>query len=107
MVFGKNYKEYAMIKINGEVSQDEGTAENDFEMKKESSFQGFNAWKEANKEGIECTVELVRKGNTVRLKTETLGVFIQNTTTIKEGDGKVYVALTGDQVALTDIRVRS
>jgi hypothetical protein len=107
MVFGKNYKEYAMIKINGEVSQDEGTAENDFEMKKESSFQGFNAWKEANKEGIECTVELVRKGNTVRLKTENLGVFIQNTTTIKEGDGKVYVALTGDQVALTDIRVRS
>lgn len=107
MVFGKNYKEYAMIKINGEVSQDEGTAENEFEMKKKSSFQGFNAWKEANKEGIECTVELSRKGNKVRLTTENLGVSIQNTTTIKDGDGKVYVALTGDQVALTDIRVRS
>ena len=107
MVFGKNYKEYAMVKINGEVSQDEGCAENDFEMKKGSDFQGFNAWKEANKEGIECTVELSRKGNKIRLITENLGVSIQNTTTIKDGDGKVYVALTGDQVALTDIRVRS
>lgn len=107
MVFGKNYKEYAMVKINGEVSQDEGCAENDFEMKKGSDFQGFNAWKEANKEGIECTVELSRKGNKIRLTTENLGVSIQNTTTIKDGDGKVYVALTGDQVALTDIRVRS
>ncbi|MBQ3794063.1 MAG: HD domain-containing protein, partial [Lachnospiraceae bacterium] len=74
MVFGKNYKEYAMVKINGEVSQDEGCAENDFEMKKGSDFQGFNAWKEANKEGIECTVELSRKGNKIRLTTENLGV---------------------------------
>ena len=35
-----------------------------------------------------------------------LGVELENTTIIKESTSKVYVAITGDRVALTDIRVR-
>ena len=35
---------------------------------------------------------------------ENLGISIRNTTTIQNGNEKVYVALTGDQVAITNIK---
>ena len=62
--------------------------------------------KEQNKEGVECEVTFERKGNTIITTTENLGIYIENTTIIKENPGKIYVALTGDRVALTDIRLR-
>ena len=40
------------------------------------------------------------------MNAETLGISIENLTTINDGNDTVYVALTGDQVALTDIRIR-
>ncbi len=55
---------------------------------------------------MECTVELQRKGNTVTVRTKNLGVEIENTTVIHDGHREIYVSLTGDLVALTDIRVR-
>ncbi|OON86987.1 hypothetical protein BXO88_05440 [Oribacterium sp. C9] len=39
------------------------------------------------------------------IKTENLGISIESTTTIKEETEKVYAALTGDRIALTDIRL--
>ena len=55
---------------------------------------------------MECSVLLERKGNKVTLRTETLGIAIENTTILSDGKDRVFAALTGDQVALTDIRVR-
>ena len=75
-------------------------------MKKKDNFPGWEDWKEQNKEGVECEVTFERKGNTIITTTENLGIYIENTTIIKENPGKVYVALTGDRVALTDIRLR-
>lgn len=103
---GENYREYAMIKINGEVSADEGICENKFTMKKTDKFLGWDVWKTKHKEGLECSATFVRKGNTVTIKTENLGIAIENTTTILDGTKDLYVALSGDEVALTDIRIR-
>ena len=61
--------------------------------------------KAVNKKGMDCEISLERKRNRVVLKTENLGIHIENTTIIKDEVHKVYVALTGDQVALTDIRI--
>ncbi len=105
-VFGENYHEYALIKINGENEIKDHYSENNFTMKKKDSFPGWEDWKEQNKEGVECEVTFERKGNTIITTTENLGIYIENTTIIKENPGKVYVALTGDRVALTDIRLR-
>ena len=39
------------------------------------------------------------------LRTSNLGIYIENTTTGIDPAKKVYLALTGDLVALTDIRI--
>ncbi len=101
-VNGPNYKEYQMIKINGEDDGDELPYQNRFTMKKEPEFPGWEKWKEVNRSGMECEVNVERKGNRIILKTKNLGINIENTTSGLEGS--VYIAFTGDQVALTDIR---
>ena len=105
-VFGDNYHEYALIKFNGENEIKDHYSENEFNMKKKDTFPGWEEWKEKNKEGVECEVTFERKGNTIITTTENLGIYIINTTVIKDNPGKIYVALTGDRVALTDIRIR-
>ncbi len=103
---GEDYKEYSMIKLNGEIDKNDLYASNNFVMKRMQDFPGWNTWKEVNKTGLECELFFTRKGNVVTMKTTNLGVSITNTTTLKEGDGKAYVVLTGDMVALTDIRIK-
>jgi hypothetical protein len=104
-VFGENYHEYALIKINGESSGNEDYAVNKLSMKKTEAFPGWEAWKKINKEGLECRVELIRKGNKITTLTSNLGISIENITVINDDNKTVYAAVTGDQIALTDIRV--
>ena len=105
-VKGRNYHGYALIKINGEIEEKYDYATNNFVMKRKESFPGWDTWKETNKAGMECTIIVERKGNRIVTTTENLGVYIENTTIIKEMPEKVYVALTGDRCALTDIRIK-
>ena len=105
-VQGRNYHEYTLIKINGEVDKTTEYSENNFVMKRRDSFPGWEVWKEKSKEGFECEVHLERKGNRIITTMENLGVYIENTTVINEAVDKVYVALTGDRCALTDIRIK-
>lgn len=102
---GNDYQEFAMIKLNGEDNDDKEFAINKFSMKKKESFPGWEEWKKANKKGLECEISFARKGNKITMHTENLGIEIVNTTFINSGVEKAYVALTGDQVALTDIRI--
>ena len=104
-VGGKDYHEYALIKLNGEYEAVEVEADNEFSMKKDSDFPGWNTWKEVFRAGKECEINLSRKGKRIRLYTENLGIHIENTTILNDDPREVYVALTGDEVALTDIRV--
>lgn len=103
---GDSYHEYALIKLNGEISGDDNYAENKFSMKKLPDFVGWDTWKERQKAGLEYTVSLMKKGNKIMLLTENLGLEIENTTIIQDNSKEVYVALTGDEVAITDIRIR-
>ena len=104
-VNGDNYREYALIKLNGECEEKDKGAVNRFSAKKKDDFPGWEAWKTANKEGMECEISLEKKRGRIITTTENLGICIENITEIKENPGVVYVALTGDQCALTDIRV--
>lgn len=105
-VGGKGYKEYAFIKLNGEDDGSNEFAENHFTMRKSDSFGDWSAWKDGNKEGFECTVNFVRSRNRLHLTTENLGIHVENETLILDGSEDVYAALTGDQCALTDIRIK-
>ena len=105
-VQGRNYREYALIKINGELENKYEFAENSFSMKRKDSFPGWEAWKEKNREGLDCEISFERKGNRIITSTENLGIIIDNVTIISEVPDKVYVALTGVRCALTDIRIK-
>ncbi|SFB30864.1 HDOD domain-containing protein [Acetitomaculum ruminis DSM 5522] len=105
-VEGKNYREYGLVKIYGENDGDTDYAQNSITMKKTEEFPGWDEWKENNKKGMECEVLLRKKNNRIILKTCNFGIDMENVTTINDGVEKVYVALTGEQVAITDIRVR-
>ncbi len=105
-VGGPGYREYAFIKLNGENRTTAEHAKNRFRMKKMRDFPGWEKWKSQNLEGMECMVSIQRKdNNSIILKTENLGISIENITTIEEEADKVYAALTGDRIALTDIRL--
>lgn len=105
-VHGKNYHEYAMIKLDGEDNGSNEFAENSFMMKKTESFKTWADWENQNKIGYECQLEFFREKNTVTLKTHNKGIAIQNVTTVLDGAKEIYVSLTGDQCAITDIRIR-
>ena len=102
---GPEYKEYNLIKMNGENNGSDEKAENRFTMRRKESFHGWEAWKEANKEGLDIEIDVERKGGRIILRTENSGVSIECITTIYDVPEKVYLSLTGDEVALTDIRV--
>ena len=103
---GENYREYALIRLDGESWESEGVADNALSVTKTENFGGWDAWKKANKEGYDCQVKIRREGNVIAVTTENAGLLIKNTTTILDGTEQVLVALTGDQVALTNIRIQ-
>ncbi|MCR5767719.1 MAG: HD domain-containing protein [Lachnospiraceae bacterium] len=106
-VGGEDYREYALIKWNGEAHQMCDYAENTIVLEKNENFKDWEDWEERLKKGIDCEVNFRRKNNRIILTTESLGISINNTTLIKDGQKDIYVAITGDQCAITDIRVRS
>ena len=54
---------------------------------------------------MECEVGFVKRGNRIIMTTENMGISIQETITVKDDAKEVYAAISGDQVALTDIRI--
>ena len=103
-VQGGNYHEYGLVRLDGEYWEGTGVR-NTSEVRKRDDFKGWEEWKNFNKAGIDVAVSFVRKANMVTVTTENFGIFIENTTEIIEGEDKVYVALSGDQCALTNIRI--
>jgi hypothetical protein len=54
---------------------------------------------------MDCTVKIRRDGSRVTMETCNLGIAIYTATTILDHVSEIYVALTGDQCALTNIRI--
>ena len=91
--------------FDGETWDSDAYAENTIIINKTDNFEGWNAWKEANRNGLDCTVLVQRVGKRITLTTENAGIFIKCITVLKDNQSDVYLALTGDQCALTNIRI--
>ncbi|MBO4903333.1 MAG: HD-GYP domain-containing protein [Lachnospiraceae bacterium] len=102
---GEDYREYALIRLDGENWEAVGIAENKLIVSIGEDFEGWDAWRAANKEGYECSVSFKRDDNKIVTTTENLGISIKNTTTVLDNPFEIYVALTGDQCAITNIRI--
>ena len=102
---GRENTELALVRFNGEIWKlEKGDITSELSVEKTPDFEGWEAWKENNKKGYDSRVTFERKGNRITMTTENLGIAIKTTTCIG-ADEKVYAFLTGDQVALTDIRI--
>jgi putative nucleotidyltransferase with HDIG domain len=102
---GEDYREYALIRLDGENWEAVGVAENKMNVNMREDFKGWDEWKKANKEGFDCTVSFKRDGNKIVTTTDNFGIGLIITTTILDDAEDVYVSLSGDQVALTNIRI--
>ena len=105
-VNGPNYKEYALVRLDGEYWNIDKVANNEIVAVKQPDFVGWDEWKAGNKKGVDIKVHINRKGNRITMSTENLGLSVKCTTSIYDKNDKIYVALSGDQCALTDIRIR-
>lgn len=104
-VTGDDYKDYALIRVDGENWSVDGDADNEIVVNRNDKFDNWDGWKKFNKDGYECVISFAVKGDQITVKTENYGIEVINTTTIRDGMTDIYAALTGDQVALTGIRV--
>ena len=102
---GAGFREFLLLRLDGENWESDEHAENDVHIDHTRNFPGWNVWKETNKKGMDCTVRIRREGNRVMMETSNLGIAIDSTTTIMDDVSEIYVALTGDQCALTNIRM--
>ena len=105
-VNGEGYVEYALIRLDGEYWDTDKGVGNKLVVNTHDDFEGWDHWKQYNKKGLDCKVSFSLKGNEITSTTENLGLYIKNTTTFTSMPEKVYVALTGDQCAITNIRVK-
>jgi hypothetical protein len=105
-MYSDGYFEYAAIRLDGEGEDVKDFVETRTEVTRNEGFEGWDAWKTKNKQGIDCKLFIERKGRTITLTTENLGISVRSTTTILDGRDEIYFALSGDQCALTNINLK-
>ncbi|MBR5372690.1 MAG: HD domain-containing protein [Oscillospiraceae bacterium] len=106
-VNGENYREYALIRLDGECWESDTSALNKIQINMNDDFVSWDAWKALNKNGMECEASIRREGNTIAITTENGGIALKNVTMISSDiTSEILVALTGDQCAVTNIRIR-
>ncbi len=101
---GDKFKEYLLLRLDGEDWSSDEHVENEVESKQLSDFENWDKWKEKNKQGVDCLVKIKRKENSVIITTDILGLSISSNTTIHDNVKDLYVSVTGDQCAITNIR---
>lgn len=101
---GPNYEELAIVRLDGEVIESGGAARSDTETKRDDSFESWDKWKEINKKGYECHVDIRRKHNRIIMHTVNGGIDVKSIIYTLDKEEDIRVAITGDQCALTDIR---
>ncbi len=105
LIDGVGYKEYGVIRMDGECWQDHKHSENTMLTNRTEEFGSWNEWKSRNKRGVDCRVRIERRGNVIKTYLDCAGLISTNTTTIFDNVNDIYFALTGDQCALTNIRI--
>ena len=105
-VDGENYHEYLLLKLNGENWDSVENVENRINVEHTKDFESWKTWLEQNKQGFDCTVTIRREENKIIIQTENLGIAINSVTTVFDDTDDLYLALTGDQCAITNIRIQ-
>ena len=104
-VNGENYVEYGLIRTDGEYWDVDQENNNKIVAYINDDFNGWDAWKKANKEGLDYAISIKKNNNLITVSTQNAGISIKNTTNFADMPPKIYAALTGDQCAISNIRI--
>ena len=106
-VNGANYRDLAFIRFDGECWENDARCTVDLNVRKTEQFGSWDAWKQHNLEGYDAAVTFRVEGSRITVITENAGIAICNTVAVSGIDRPIYAALTGDQVALTNICIHT
>ena len=105
LVTGKNYREFSLMRLDGECWEGDPDSSIELVVEKTDEFKDWDTWKKLNLEGYDCTVVIERKGNRIDTTTMNGGISIKITTVLAADFDPIYACLTGDQCAITNIRI--
>ena len=100
-----SYRDLAFIRFDGECWECDPDCHVVLGVSKNEKFKGWDAWKQYNRDGFDSTVTFKVDGNRISVMTENFGISVNNTFTMSNIDKRIFASLTGDQVAITDIRI--
>lgn len=103
---GEGFYDYAVVRLDGEDWDSNDYADNENLSTKNYDFGSWDQWKERNRAGLDWEVTVRREGSRITVSAENAGIHTEFISTAKPDHGKVYLALTGDQVAITNIRIQ-
>ena len=104
-VNSSSYRDLAFMRFDGEFWECDPKCLAKLDVTKTEAFEGWEAWKEFNRSGYEATVTFRTEKNKITIITENAGISIRNTAVFSESEKRVFAAITGDQVAITNIRI--
>ena len=104
-VNGRGYREYALVRADGEGWSDEHCATIKTVIDRLDEFDSWEKWKEKNRAGIDCTITARRMNNLLFIQTDVGGISATHTLTLMGKNGDLYMALTGDQCVITNIKI--
>ena len=102
---GPNFKEFVLIRLDGENWEFDDYATNTMLINKTDDFEGWDKWKKMNKKGMDVKITFKRQGQKIIVQTENAGIAIKCIIMLKDDIHEVYAALTGDQCVITNIRI--
>ena len=104
-VKGENFRDYSLMRLDGECWDGCEFCEVKSTVNMKDGFADWEAWKKLNKDGYDCTVTFEVRDKLITARTENAGITIECTSRILDDPENIYVALTGDQCAITNIRI--
>ncbi|MBR5090986.1 MAG: HD domain-containing protein, partial [Ruminiclostridium sp.] len=104
-VNGKNARDLMLTRFDGECWEHDASCTAVTDVKQTEAFGNWDAWMKYNQEGYDTEVRFTVEDNKITVITENAGVSIRNTAVLSDMSQPVYAAITGDQVAITNIRV--
>ncbi len=103
---GDGYRDYVMVRLDGENWESDENATNKIIVQKGEDFNGWEEWKDVNKKGMDCEIKITCRNRTITVTTVNQGISVKSITKLVGNvPDTVYAVLTGDQVALTNIRI--
>ena len=105
LVDGANYRDLALARLDGECWEYDPDCFVKNHVVEHHDFPGWDAWMEYNHKGYDAVVTFKVKDNDLMIITDNCGILVKNTVEMNGIGRPVYAAITGDEVAVTNIRV--